>query len=98
MARILVFVSICVEKLTLDDVVRALCQFPSVEELYEVTGKFNLVALVSAADVEDFGDFLKHKILKISGVRSTVTSIVFNAPKSPKHLTQAQVDHAIATR
>ena len=81
MARILVFVNIFVEKLTLDDVVRALCQFPNVEELYEVTGECDIVALVSSADIDEFRDFLKYKLLKIKGVRSTVTSVVFNASK-----------------
>jgi DNA-binding Lrp family transcriptional regulator len=50
-----------------------------VEELYEVTGEFDIVALVSVADIEEFRDVLKNKILKIKGVRSTVTSIVMKA-------------------
>jgi len=88
-ARILVFVNIFVEKLTLDDVVRALCQFSNVEELYEVTGACDIIALVSAADIEEFRDFLKYKLLKIKGVRSTVTYVVFNAPKGPTNWMQA---------
>ena len=89
MARILVFVNIFVEKFTLDEVVRALSQFPNVEELYEVTGDCDIVALVSAADIEEFRDFLKDKLLKIKGIRSTVTYVVFNAPKGPRIWTQA---------
>ena len=89
MARILVFVNIFVESLTLDSVVKALCQFSNVEELYEVTGEYDIVALVSAADIDDFRDFLKYKLLKIKGVRSTVTSVVFNAPKGPRNWTRA---------
>ena len=88
MARILVFVNIFVEKFTLDDVVRALSQFPNVEELHEVTGDCDIVALVSAADIEEFRDFLKDKLLKIKGIRSTVTYVVFNAPKGPRIWTQ----------
>jgi DNA-binding Lrp family transcriptional regulator len=84
LSRLLVFVNIFVDSPTLDDVVRTLSQFPNVEELYEVTGEYDLVALVSAASIEEFRDFLKYKILKIKGVRSTVTSVVFNAPKAPK--------------
>jgi DNA-binding Lrp family transcriptional regulator len=60
-----------------------------VEELYEVTGEYDIVALVSAASIEDFRDFLKNKLLKIKGVRSTVTSVVFNAPKGPRNWAQA---------
>jgi DNA-binding Lrp family transcriptional regulator len=53
--------------------------------LYEVTGEFDIVSLVSATDMEGFRDLLKNKILKIRGVKSTVTSIVLNAPKGPRN-------------
>ena len=69
----------------LDDVVQALSKLSNVEELYEVTGEFDIVTLVSVADIDEFRDFLKNKLLKIKGVRSTVTSIVFNAPKGPRN-------------
>ena len=85
MRRLLVFVNIFVESPDLDEVVQALSQLSSVEELYEVTGEFDIVALVSAADIEEFRDTLKNKILKIRGVRSTVTSVVMDAPKSPRN-------------
>jgi DNA-binding Lrp family transcriptional regulator len=85
LARLLAFVDICVDSPTLDDVVKALSKLSNVEELYEVTGEFDIVSLVSAADIEEFRDFLKNKILKIPGVKSTVTSIVLNAPKGPRN-------------
>ncbi len=85
MPRLLVFVNIFVESPTLDDVVQALSQLPNVVELYEVTGEFDIVALVSAADIEEFRDVLKNKLLKIKGVRSTVTSIVTNAHKASRN-------------
>jgi len=78
-------VNIFVESPTLDDVVQALSKLPNVEELYEVTGEFDVIALVSAADIEEFRDFLKNKLLKIKGVKSTVTSIVLSAPKGPRN-------------
>ena len=89
MSRLLVFINIFVESPALDDVVQALSQFSNVEELYEVTGEYDIVALVSAASIEEFRDFLKYKVLKIKGVRSTVTSVVFNTPKGPRGWTQA---------
>jgi DNA-binding Lrp family transcriptional regulator len=49
-----------------------------------VSGEFDIVTLVSAASVEEFSHFLKTKILKIIGVRSTVTSVVLNAIKGPR--------------
>jgi DNA-binding Lrp family transcriptional regulator len=83
--RLLAFVDIFVDSPHLDDVVKALSALPNVEELYEVTGEFDIVTLVSAADIEEFRDFLKNKILKIEGIKSTVTSIVLNAPKGPRN-------------
>ena len=73
----------------MDEVVQALSKLPNVEELYEVTGEFDVVTLVSVADIDEFRDFLKNKVLKIKGIRSTVTSIVFNAPKGPRNWNHA---------
>jgi len=87
--RLLVFVNIFVDSPNLDGVVQTLRQFSNVEELYEVTGEYDIVAIVSAASIEEFRDFLKYKILKIKGVRSTVTSVVFNASKSRGNWTQS---------
>jgi len=83
--ELLVFVNIFAESPDMEQVVEALSQLSNVEELYEVTGEFDIVALVSAAGIEEFRDVLKNKILKIKGVRSTVTSIVMNAPKGPRN-------------
>jgi len=85
MPRLLAFVDIFVESPLLDDVVKALSQLPNVEELYEVTGEFDIVTLVSAADIEEFRDFLKNKLLKIKGIKSTVTSIVLSAVKGQRN-------------
>ena len=84
MSRILAFVDIFVESPEMDDVVAALYKLDHLEELYEVTGEFDIVALVSAADIEEFRDILKNKVMKIKGVKSTVTSIVLHTHKGPK--------------
>jgi DNA-binding Lrp family transcriptional regulator len=81
---LLAFVDIFVESAALDDVVQALAQIPNVEELYEVSGEFDIVTLVSAADIEEFRELLKNKILKIKGVRSTVTSLALYVHKGPR--------------
>jgi DNA-binding Lrp family transcriptional regulator len=91
LARLLAFVDIFVDSPTLDDVVQALIRLPNVEEVYEVTGEFDIVALISVADIEEFRDFLKNKILKIKGIKSTVTSIVLNAPKSLRNSSRISV-------
>jgi DNA-binding Lrp family transcriptional regulator len=84
LARLLAFVDIFVDSPTMDEVVEALNRLPNVEELYEVTGEFDIVTLVSAADIEEFRDTLKNKILKIHGVKSTVSAIVLHTHKGPR--------------
>jgi len=84
LARLLAFVDIFVDSPTMDEVVQGLSKIPNVEELYEVTGEFDVVTLVSAADIEEFRDLLKNKILKIHGVKSTVTAIVLHTHKGPR--------------
>ena len=49
-----------------------------------MTGEFDIVTLVSAADVEEFRDVLKNKIMKIKGVKSTVSSVVLKSHKGPR--------------
>ena len=78
------FVDIFVESQLMDEVVQSLSKIDDVEELYEVTGEFDIITLVSADDIEEFREALKNKIMKIHGVRSTVSSIVLKAHKGPK--------------
>lgn len=76
MARLLAFVNIFVESPLMGYVVEELAKLPSMEQLYEVTGEFDITCLVSATDIEEFREILVNRIMKIKGVRSTVTSLV----------------------
>jgi len=84
MTRLLAFVDIFVESPYMDEVVQELQKLPNMEELYEVTGEFDIVSLVSAEDIEEFRDILKNRIMKIRGVKSTVTSVVLHSHKGPR--------------
>ena len=84
MPRLLAFVDIFVESPYMDEVIGSLERIPNIEELYEVTGEFDVVSLVSAADIEEFRDVLKNKILKIKGVKSTVSAIVLHTHKGAR--------------
>jgi DNA-binding Lrp family transcriptional regulator len=90
LARLLAFVDIFVESPLMDDVVQALNKLENLEELYEVTGEFDIVTLVSAADIEEFRDVIKNRIMKIKGVRSTVSSIVLKSYKGPRCVEESQ--------
>jgi DNA-binding Lrp family transcriptional regulator len=78
MNKLFAFVHIFVESAQMDDVVNALQRIPNIDEVFHVTGEFDLVTIVSAEDVEQFRDLLKNKIMKINGVRSTVSSVVLH--------------------
>jgi DNA-binding Lrp family transcriptional regulator len=81
--RLLVFVDIFVEQPEMDPVVAALSKLENLVNLYEVTGEFDIVSLISVDDVDEFRDVLHNKIMKIKGVRSTVSSIVLKTHKGP---------------
>lgn len=68
----------------MDDVIDSLSKFESLEELYEVTGEFDLIMMVSASDIEELRDILNNKIAKVKGIKSTVSSIVLKPYKGPK--------------
>jgi DNA-binding Lrp family transcriptional regulator len=84
MSRLLAFVDIFVDSPAMDEVVQSLQTIPNIEELYEVTGEFDIVTLVSATDIEEFRDILKNRILKIRGIKSTVSAIVLHTHKGPR--------------
>jgi DNA-binding Lrp family transcriptional regulator len=81
LARVLAFVNIFVESSLMASVLEELGKVPNLEELYEVTGEFDIVSIFSAKDIEEFRDIFVNKIMKIKGVRSTVTAIVLHHHK-----------------
>lgn len=79
MGRILAFVNIYVESSMMTSVLEELGKLPNLEELYEVTGSYDIVSVFSTNNIEEFRDILVHKIMKIKGVKSTVTDIVLHS-------------------
>ena len=78
------FVTIYVEAALMDQVIEELLKVQNVEELHEVTGEFDIVTLVSADGIEEFREVVKTRIMRIPGVKSTVSSIVLQAHKGLK--------------
>ncbi len=73
-------VAIFVESHRIDDVLQAISNATNVEKIYEVTGEFDIVTQVSAEDIENFRDIIK-SIMKITGVKSTVSSFILASHK-----------------
>jgi DNA-binding Lrp family transcriptional regulator len=84
MNRLLASVNIFVEPSQKKQVVMALSELNSIEEVYEVAGEYDIVSLVSASCIEEFRDVLLKKIMKIKGIKSTITTIILKPHKGPK--------------
>ncbi len=84
-----IILHIFVESKELERVTNALARLPEVQDVYEVTGEYDIVAGVATETISAFREFLKNKVLKIPGIRSTVTSIVlFVHKKDGKLITE----------
>ena len=65
-------------------VIDTLSKLENIEAVYEVKGEFDIVSIVSASCLEEFRNVLQNKIMKIKGVKSTITSVVLKAHKHSK--------------
>ena len=83
MARFTALVQIFAESKGIDAVERALSKLDNLEALFEVTGEFDIVALISAADSEEFREILRDKIRSIEGVKATAISVVLKDIRAP---------------
>ncbi len=59
-----------------DNVIEALSKIDAIEEVYDVTGEYDVVSIVSTPCIEEFRELLHEKILRIKGVKSTVVTVV----------------------
>ena len=71
-----VFLNLFVESKELENVTQALVKLPEVTDVYEVTGEYDIVCMLRVESILAFRNILKDKVLKISGVKSTVSSVV----------------------
>jgi DNA-binding Lrp family transcriptional regulator len=76
-----VILQVTIEARDLDEVSGALAELPEVLDVYEVTGESDIVAIIEADDVLDFRNMLKNRILRIDGVKTTVSSVIMYVHK-----------------
>jgi len=76
-----VLLNVFVESQELERVTQALEKIPEVTDLYEVTGEYDLVALIESDSIVAFRELLKNKILRIKGIRSTVSAVIIHMHK-----------------
>jgi len=78
---VLVILNIFVQSKELERVAKKLLALPQVKDLYEVTGEYDIVAMIETEDIAAFRMFIKDKILAIEGIRSTVSAVVLYTHK-----------------
>ena len=81
MQRFLASVNIFVDSTQKTNVLSALSKLKDIEEVYEVAGEYDIVTLVSTSTLEEFRDILQKHIMKIKGVKSTITTIILHPCK-----------------
>jgi len=80
-AGVVVILNIFVQSKELDRVTKKLLALPEVKDLYEVTGEYDIVAMIETKDIAAFRGFIKDKILAIEGIRSTVSAVILYTHK-----------------
>jgi DNA-binding Lrp family transcriptional regulator len=84
LSRFLASVNIFVEPSEKDNVIASLSKLENLDEIYEVAGEYDIVSMVSTSCLEEFRDILQKKIMKIKGIKSTITTIILAPHKGPK--------------
>jgi len=83
--EVIVILNLFVESKELENVTESLVKLSEVTDVYEVTGEYDIVCLLSTESILAFREVLKNKILKISGVKSTVSAIVLYTHKRDRN-------------
>jgi DNA-binding Lrp family transcriptional regulator len=84
MNQFLASVNIFIDRSQKGNVLTELTKLQNAKEIYEVAGEFDIVSLISTSSVEEFRDVLQKHIMKIKGVRSTITTVILDCHKNTK--------------
>lgn len=77
MITAIVFVEAAVDRIP--EVAAAIADIEGVTEVYSVTGRIDLIALVRVRSHDEVADVVADRLNKVDGVRSTETHIAFRA-------------------
>lgn len=78
---IVVVLDVTAKSQELDRVAQTLRDIPEVSDLYEVTGEYDLVALIKTDSITSLRNLLKDKILSIEGISGTNTLVIIHTHK-----------------
>jgi DNA-binding Lrp family transcriptional regulator len=68
-----------VERKQIETVADTLAGLSHVSEVYSVSGRYDLVAIVRVADVEDLSKVVTHEMRRVDGITHTETMLAFRA-------------------
>ena len=77
MITAIVFVTTAVDRIP--EVAEAVADIPGVTEVYSVTGKIDLIAMVRVRHHDDLADVIAGRLNRVAGVVGTETHIAFRA-------------------
>jgi len=73
------FVLLSVERTQIERIADSLSSLPHVAEVYSVSGRFDIVAIIRVADVETLSNVVTHDMLSIQGITHSETMLAFRA-------------------
>ena len=81
LSQFLASVNIFIEPSQKNNVISELSKLQNAKEVYEVAGEYDIVSIISAASLEEFRDDLQKRVMKINGVKSTITTVILSRYK-----------------
>jgi DNA-binding Lrp family transcriptional regulator len=81
LSQFLASVNIFIDRSQKNTVLSELLKLQNAKEVYEVAGEYDIVSLISASNLEEFRDILQKRVMKIKGVKSTITTVVLSRHK-----------------
>ena len=73
------FVMIQAERRRMQDVARRLAEIPGVEEVYSVTGEWDIIAVLRLKEYDDLAEIVTGRMVEIPGIVRTNTHLAFRA-------------------
>lgn len=73
------FVLIQAERRRLQDVARQLAEIPGVDEVYSVTGEWDIIAVLRLKDYTDLAEIVTGSMVEVPGILRTNTHLAFRA-------------------
>lgn len=71
------FVFINTKRTKINEVAEALADHEGVSEVYSVSGRFDLIAMIRVKNNEDLADLVTHHLVAIDGIERTETQVAF---------------------